>query len=135
MCISLLSRKPKPLRKQSTAGIGTVSEQHEFSEKFLKERQTEFDNRLEADSMPLEEKISTLESGPEVQIKKYVALLKTEKERIVAETVEDLKLQALSFQPPREVRRSNRSTGGALEKRLLTSNQNPLPISRPTTPA
>jgi hypothetical protein len=80
-----------------------IQEVHDASEAYLKERRTEFDNQLELESLTLEQKVDFLEGAYETQIKKFVEQLKAEKERIVAETVDDLKLQAQSFDPPRQV--------------------------------
>jgi chromosome segregation ATPase len=70
------------------------------------------------ESMALEEKVDTLEGSPELQVKKFVSQLRAEKERIVAETVEDLKLQAQSFEPPRQTPELKPIDWSGLEKSL-----------------
>jgi hypothetical protein len=114
----VIVEKTEKVKSDIEGRYGPIQEKHDASERFLKERQAEFDNTLEMETMDLERKLSTLESAPEAQIKKFVAVLTTEKERIVAETVEDLKLQAQSFEPPRETPELKPIDWSGLEKAL-----------------
>jgi hypothetical protein len=110
--------KTEAVKEQIDGRYGPIKEAHDANERYLKARETEFDNQIELETMSLEKKVETLESTPEAQIKKFVELMRAEKERIVAESVDDIKLQAQSFDAPRETKELKPIDWSGLEKAL-----------------